>query len=419
MVFELPTERPDAPVRVSLRAGTTTVAAAEGNYVFDAAGRLVTASCGEAFYKRGLGHRVLEKRRAAGRGWRYRDLEAPEKARLVEQARAAVAAVAARLRANAQNDAPNSAPDGLAERLARIAAWDAAAYEADARRFHAVYRPVGILPPDQYLSVVLQATEGCHYNRCTFCTFYRDVPFHAKDEAAFRAHVAAVRAFLGDGLSMRRTVFLADANALALSRRRLVPLFHVVRDAFAVAPAGLSGAALTAWLEAHPGGVAGVYSFLDAFTGNRITADAFAELAALGLRRVYIGMESGHVPLLRFLDKPSLPDDVAAVVAAARAGGVNVGVIVMIGVGGDRYDAAHTEDTAAVLSGLGLTAGDLVYLSPFVEQPGSAYVERAREAGIRALTAGEQAAQEARLRAALRLPPGVRMAAYALPEFIY
>lgn len=412
MVFEYPQVEAAEPVRISLRPASTTVAAGD-TYAFDGEGRLLTASRGGAFYKRGLSHRVVEKRRlpAARHAWAYRDLEAREKTALVDAARETVA----RVRAELQGDAPAD----LHARLDRILSWDAPAYAADVQRFHDVYRPVGILPPDQYMAVVLQATLGCHYNDCTFCTFYRDTPFHVRDEAAFRAHVGAVRAFLGAGLGLRRTLFLADANALVVSQRRLVSLFRVLHEAFDVAPPGLEGPALAAWRAAHPEGVTGVYSFLDAFTGRvRAPAD-FAELGALGLRRVYIGMESGHEPLLDFLAKPSRPADVQAVVEAARAGGVHVGVIVMAGAGGDRYAEGHVADTVNVVNRLGLAAGDLVYVSEFVEAPSSPYVQQARAAGIRTLAPGEVAEQAAALRAGFVLAPGVQVAAYHLREFIY
>ena len=40
--------------------------------------------------------------------------------------------------------------------------------------------------PTSTSSVVLQPTEGCHYNRCTFCDLYRDRPFRIKTPAEFR-----------------------------------------------------------------------------------------------------------------------------------------------------------------------------------------------------------------------------------------
>ena len=48
-------------------------------------------------------------------------------------------------------------------------------------------RTIPILPPDQYLALVVQATEGCSWNKCTFCAFYKDRPFHIKHEAELRS----------------------------------------------------------------------------------------------------------------------------------------------------------------------------------------------------------------------------------------
>ena len=53
-----------------------------------------------------------------------------------------------------------------------------------------VYSPVGILPPDQYLALVVQATRGCAFNTCTFCDLYRD-GYRVKS-AAERAKTAVI-----------------------------------------------------------------------------------------------------------------------------------------------------------------------------------------------------------------------------------
>ena len=77
--------------------------------------------------------------------------------------------------------------DAALDALARITAWSPSRLAEDAARFRQIYKPVSILPPDQYLSIVLQATEGCSYNRCTFCTFYRDRPFRIKSPSRVRS----------------------------------------------------------------------------------------------------------------------------------------------------------------------------------------------------------------------------------------
>jgi radical SAM superfamily enzyme YgiQ (UPF0313 family) len=123
-------------------------------------------------------------------------------------------------------------------------------YRQDVIQYHKVYKPVGILPPDQYMAVVLQATEGCSFNTCTFCDFYRDRPFRIKQPDAFRQHCEAVRDYLGEGLKLRRTIFLGDANALVIPMPRLLPLLDIVHQTYDVEALG------------------GIYAFLDGLAGN-------------------------------------------------------------------------------------------------------------------------------------------------------
>ena len=79
----------------------------------------------------------------------------------------------------------------------------------------ALYGDVPILPPDQYSSLVLLATDGCIYNQCTFCGFYRDVRYRMRNQAEqFREHVQNAVSYHGGGLTARRSIFLGQANAL-------------------------------------------------------------------------------------------------------------------------------------------------------------------------------------------------------------
>ena len=165
-----------------------------------------------------------------------------------------------------------------------------------------------------------------------------------------------------------------------------------------------------------------LFAFIDAFHVERKSVSDWSELSARGLRRVYIGMESGHDPLLDWLNKPGDAADVLDAVRTLKAAGLNVSVIVMLGVGGDRYAAGHVADTVALLNAMPLAAGDLIYFSDFVDHADAPYAGLAAEAGVHALDFAGLRQQEAAIRAAFRShdpdhPP--QMSRYDIEEFVY
>jgi radical SAM superfamily enzyme YgiQ (UPF0313 family) len=358
------------------------------SYSFDPAGRLIGGFVEGVNYRRAFDGRVLRKHSDVV-GRRRRWLDETDADRFVARAYALAEAAAGSLRDT---------------RLDVITGWTNERLSADTAWFRRIYCPVSILPPDQYLALVVQATEGCSYNRCSFCDFYRDRSFRIKGREEIANHISAVQAFFGPAIGLRRSIFLADANALVAPMPRVREWFDAI-DAAGVR---------------RPGGI---FSFIDAFDVGRKSVEEWTELAAQGLRRVYIGMESGNDELLRFLRKPGSAADVVNAVHTLKAGSVAVSVIIMTGVGGDRYAAAHVSNTLSALARMRLGAGDIVYFSPFFEQAGSEYGELARQAGIESLTAEEIAAQESALRQGLRQSqggdPGPQVSRYDIREFAY
>jgi radical SAM superfamily enzyme YgiQ (UPF0313 family) len=210
--------------------------------------------------------------------------------------------------------------------------------------------------------------------------------------------------YLGDGLSLRHSLFLGEANALCLPTEDLILRLDLVRT----------------WLAPNGGGPRGMYAFLDIFNGLRKTAQEFAELRAHGLRRVYVGVETGDDGLLAFLNKPQRGADALALVQTMKSAGLGVGVIVMAGVGGDRYDRSHVARTLDLLNAMPLEAGDLIYLSSFVPHPASEYDHRAAARGIAPLDLRAVQDQIGRLRSGLRFTAsGPRVARYDIQEFLY
>ena len=420
----LDVHRVPSPVRISVRPHSLAVTLARVPvYIFDPAGRLHQAFVGGRNYLRGQDNRVMEKwgRSQIGVPIR-RDLLAEEAHALLSTTYGRMQHLRKALRAGSVRRLDNrwADPRPLARAQAAldtICQWSAERLEIDGQRFLTIYKPVSILPPDQYMALVLQATEGCSHNRCTFCTFYRDRPFRIKSLAEFQEHIAQVKAFFGPALQMRRSLFLADANAIAIPEPRLLSMLDLANDAFDVVPPGTS---LGPYRRAHPGAMGGIYAFVDAFTSRFKTVEDYSLLAARNLRRVYVGLETGHDPLLAWLRKAGTAADAVDAVRTIRAGGVAAGVIILVGIGGRRFAAQHVAGTIRAVNAMELGPGDLVYFSEFREPEDSDYRWIAAVEGVQPLTPGEMQDQMAQMRAGFRFPGAPpQISVYDIREFIY
>jgi radical SAM superfamily enzyme YgiQ (UPF0313 family) len=390
-------------VRLTVRSDATVVAVGDERVSsYDLLGRPYVLVREDGMFRRALDGRVLEKRPAAdGRPRLRQRLSREAAAPVLEAARREAEAVLGAV--SGGGVVPADARDEALLRLRRIVAMDARALDEDAARFAAVYRPIGILPPDRYLALVLQATEGCSWNACTFCDLARDTPFRVKTKSEFEVHVAAVRAYFGESLALRRSIFLGDANALCIAHSRLMEILQVAAHLLPAA--------------AH-----GIYAFVDAWTGHKKSAAEYAAYARLGLRRVYVGLESGAPRLLAWLDKPGSPADAVSLVHELHAAGVAAGVVVLVGAGGGRFASDHARETAAVLTQMRLGPDDIVYFSELVEHPTLLYAQRAAAEGLQPLGADERAAQRRAIMALMVTadpshPP--RCARYDIREFVY
>ncbi len=423
-----------AAAAASLKDSSVSLAVGEGYVVaWDLGGRLYSVFRGGHTFRRGLSGRVLHKWRDADAAPEAESayderqrvvMDEAEGDRLLDECAALARGAAAAMRENPSKWTPpfpldvhsvTGAADRLLAALDLCGQFDAGGARADASRFAQVYSPIGILPPDQYMSVVLQATSGCSFGTCTFCDLYHG-PYRVKTPGEFGRHIDGVRAYLGPSLSLRaRSVFLGAANALAIPLPRLVELLGVLRAAYRGSPPPVCG-------------------FVDGFTGALKDVEAYRTLAAMGLARVYIGLESGHDPLLAFVCKPGTSAEALQTVRAIKEAGVAVGVIVMIGLGGRRFAERHVADTIDAVNAMALGARDLLYFSDLVPIPGTSYpatpsvvdhrkgqgVSPLPGEGLEPLGQRERIAQLRAIRTGLRFPgPPPKFARYDIREFVY
>ena len=396
---------------------------------YDLEGRLTKIATPHEYRRRSLSHRVLQTRKLAaedGGGIARVVLPAEAADEVVAEAHKRLRVIHEHFRTGvAQIEFGTPAPDEAQKKigllLERAAAFDVDVAREDARRLRQLYGRVAVLPPDQYNALVLQATEGCAYGHCLFCELYHGVTHRCKTAPQFREHVRAAIAYHGEALRARRSIFLGEANALMLPQAELVEFFHILHERFELPSAEQQGVPARWWLGSKTR-FDGVSSFQDAFTEPHRSVAEFAELRRLGLRRVYIGLESGHDPLLRWLRKPATAATIFSAVQTLKEARIAVGIVALLGAGGHKFSAAHVHGTTQLLKELPLGRGDYVYFSPLEVFPCGSYAVHETEHGIKRLTEAEMLAQERAIRAGLHFD-GTRgkpyLARYEVGTFVY
>lgn len=186
-------------------------------------------------------------------------------------------------------------------------------------------------PPAEGGNLIIQATLGCSFNRCSFCAMYRDKRYLARPlDAVGRDIDAAAR----DWPEVRR-VFLADGDALAL------PTGHLL--------------ALLQKLAAALPRLARVSCYA---TPSNLRRKSIAELALLRAHKLsllYVGIESGADTILRRITKGATARTIAAALHKAHDCGMKVSGTVILGLGGRRYSGQHMDGTVELLSRAPLT----------------------------------------------------------------
>ncbi len=371
-------------------------------YSFDKKGRFWTGMIENISYRRGLNGKIIAKwssgREVLNRRW----LSEQEADSLLKSAHQMIAELITDYNSGKVIISKRFS-ENLLHELGNISNKNQSFYQLEVDKYDLVYKPVGILPPDQYFSVVLQLTEGCSFNSCTFCTFYKDRPFKIKNPIEFEKHIKDVKDFIREGLNLRRTIFLGDANALVVPTRKLIPLVQLIHDNLDVSELG------------------GIFAFLDGFSGEKKKSEDYKLLKSLGLEKIYIGLESGNNALLKFLNKPGTSQDVLSAVKEIKSGGISVGIIILLGAGGKQYSDGHVKDTINLINQMDLDANDIIYFSELIADEGITYTTNAFENNLQPLTTTERILQRKMIEKALffRGNDSPHISQYDIRDFVY
>ncbi len=297
-------------------------------------------------------------------------------------------------------------PEELRAFLGRVAGWDAPAWDAHRLRYLDTYGPLPFLPPDCPAPVVVQATLG-HEGGLAFGG--APAAGHAvRSPDEFEAHARAVAALLGRRVEQCKSVFLGGSDVLLRPVGDVTAYLEILGRVFPIDAAG--GPRPRSVSADAPPSLGGVHAFLDRFDARRHDRDALRSHRAGGLVRVSLGVESGAPEVRARYAKTWTDDALRAAVADLKAAGIGVGVIALVGAGGEGDAGRDPDATAALLKALELGPGDLVSLIDAEEIRGP------DPAGLTAAARAERLdALKTRL-APIRTERGAKVVSYSLEK---
>jgi radical SAM superfamily enzyme YgiQ (UPF0313 family) len=186
-----------------------------------------------------------------------------------------------------------------------------------------VYRP-----PSEASSLLIQATVGCPWNRCTFCMVYKKGPkFRIRPVEEIKKEITLSSAFLGDRV---RTLFFPSGNSIAIPTRDLAEMCRFA-------------------LETFPN-----LERITVYGSSRFIVkkglEDMKELSGAGLSRIHVGLESGDDLVLERVKKGSTAAEQVEAGGITMKAGIEVSEYVVLGLGGKERTKEHIVGTVDVLN---------------------------------------------------------------------
>ena len=225
-----------------------------------------------------------------------------------------------------------------------------------------------IRPPSEADSLLIQVTRGCTWNRCKFCQLYRHTQFKAYSADSVKADIDNMviladrinkyKNFDGswdiDGINLElgmiesyderqsyymmanwlvrdgRNVFLQDGNTTVLKGGRLSDVIRYLKQAFPQ--------------------IERITSYGRAENLSKTSPEEFADLKDAGLDRIHSGFETGSDKVLQMINKGVTQEQEIIAGRNVKAGGIELSIYFMAGVGGHDLTEDNAEGTAYVIN---------------------------------------------------------------------
>jgi hypothetical protein len=223
-----------------------------------------------------------------------------------------------------------------------------------------------IRPPSEAYSLFVRVTRNCPWNRCKFCYTYKNTKFEIRSVLEIKRDIDIAKKYydaikeaaakMGYGDDIRNAarvladntsnesfynvatwvfaggenVFLQDGDSLVLPTGQLLEILQYLKSTFP--------------------GIKRITSYARSHTAARKTVEELRQLHESGLTCLHIGLESGHDPVLEFLDKGVTAADHIKGGKNIVASGISLSEYVLLGAGGKKLWLENAVATGKVLT---------------------------------------------------------------------
>lgn len=232
---------------------------------------------------------------------------------------------------------------------------------------YGTFRIGPIRPPSEAQSLLLQVTAGCTWNKCEFCQLYRNSHFRAYTVDSIKEDIDVMAKYRDLFLSLideegdvdrsrlhlvtakmsreeyhcfmmvanwlntgGKHVFLQDGNTIALKAERLEDVLIYFKKTFP--------------------SIERITSYGRAETLSKVSAEQYKALKKAGLDRIHSGFETGSDEVLKLINKGTTSEQQIIAGKNIKAGGIELSIYFMPGVGGKALTHENAIGTANIVN---------------------------------------------------------------------
>lgn len=229
------------------------------------------------------------------------------------------------------------------------------------------YTGVTYRPPFEASSLLLQVTAGCSHNSCSFCTMYRNTPFHVESLEQIEKDLDEAKEYYPHA----KRVFLENGDPFVLSAERLKKIAELIHQ------------------KLHQVETIAMYASINNIKTK--SDEDLKVLRALGINELNIGVESGLDEALLVMQKGYSSEEALTQLLRLKEAGIDYGANVIFGSAGPNLRIENAIRTAELLN---KTDPYLIFTGTIHADPGCPLYEQLQNGEFVENTIGEYLEEE-------------------------